>query len=45
MHNSNQNQGNEGVDVKEGSVDNIIEDNKIYMQKDTDSGGAPVGNK
>lgn len=34
------NQGNEGVDVKEGSIDNIIEDNNIYMQLDAESGGA-----
>lgn len=33
-------QGNEGVEVKEGSVDNTIENNWIYMQKDPDSGGA-----
>lgn len=33
-------QGNEGVEVKEGSIDNIIEDNNIYMQKDSESGGA-----
>lgn len=33
-------QGNEGVEVKEGSVANIIENNYIFMQKDPESGGA-----
>lgn len=32
-------QGNEGVDVKEGSEGTIIEYNKIYLQLDTNSGG------
>ena len=36
---SNFYQGNEGVEVKEGSVDNIIEGNKIYTQRDPNSGG------
>ncbi|CAM9644683.1 unnamed protein product, partial [Hapterophycus canaliculatus] len=31
--------GNEGIDVKEGSYDTLIEDNSIYMQYDDDSGG------
>lgn len=31
--------GNEGVDVKEGAIENIIEDNEIYMQLDNKSGG------
>ncbi|CAM9272287.1 unnamed protein product [Scytosiphon promiscuus] len=31
--------GNEGVQVKEGAVDTIIEDNEIYMQRDENSGG------
>lgn len=31
--------GNEGVDIKEGSSENIIEYNKISGQKDPDSGG------
>lgn len=34
------NQGNEGIDIKDGSVDNIIEDNDVYMQLDENSGGA-----
>lgn len=35
----NNNQGNEGVQVKEGTIDTIIEDNNIYMQLDAESGG------
>ncbi|CAB1121513.1 unnamed protein product [Ectocarpus sp. CCAP 1310/34] len=31
--------GNEGIDVKEGSVDTLIEYNEVYMQYDDDSGG------
>lgn len=32
-------QGNEGVQVKEGTLDTIIEDNEIYLQLDRNSGG------
>lgn len=32
-------QGNEGVQVKEGTVGTLIENNEIYMQLDDDSGG------
>lgn len=32
-------QGNEGVDVKMGSVGTIIKDNEIHMQLDDESGG------
>lgn len=35
-------QGNEGVEVKEGSINNIIEHNTIHMQKDPTSGGESV---
>ncbi|CAN0434757.1 unnamed protein product, partial [Ectocarpus sp. 12 AP-2014] len=31
--------GNEGIDVKEGTVDTLIEYNEVYMQYDDDSGG------
>ncbi|CAM9620810.1 unnamed protein product, partial [Scytosiphon promiscuus] len=31
--------GNEGVDIKEGSYDTLVEENSIYMQHDDDSGG------
>ncbi|CAM9466770.1 unnamed protein product, partial [Ectocarpus sp. 4 AP-2014] len=31
--------GNEGIDVKEGTVDTLIEYNEVYMQYDEDSGG------
>lgn len=31
--------GNEGIQVKEGVVDTLIENNEIYMQLDDDSGG------
>eukprot|EP00904_Undaria_pinnatifida_P013527 jgi/Undpi1/9304/HiC_scaffold_26.g11762.m1 len=31
--------GNEGIQVKEGSIDTLIENNEIYMQRDDDSGG------
>lgn len=34
--------GNEGVEAKEGTLDNIIENNRIYMQLDVNSGGAPT---
>ena len=32
-------QGNEGIDVKEGSVDTLISGNEVYMQYDPNSGG------
>ena len=32
-------QGNEGIDVKEGSVDTLIANNEVYMQYDPNSGG------
>lgn len=32
-------QGNEGVDVKEGSLNTVIENNKISMQRDENAGG------
>ncbi|CAN0101810.1 unnamed protein product, partial [Hapterophycus canaliculatus] len=32
-------QGAEGIDVKEGSVDTLIEYNEIHMQLDDDSAG------
>jgi len=32
-------QGNEGIDVKEGSVDTLIANNEVYMQYDPESGG------
>jgi len=32
-------QGNEGIDVKEGSSHCLIENNEVHMQKDEDSGG------
>ncbi|CAM9196305.1 unnamed protein product [Ectocarpus sp. 13 AM-2016] len=31
--------GNEGIDVKEGSVDTVIEYNEVHMQYDKESGG------
>ncbi|CAN0523323.1 unnamed protein product, partial [Ectocarpus sp. 12 AP-2014] len=31
--------GNEGIEVKEGSVDTLIEYNEVHMQYDDDSGG------
>ena len=33
------NQGNEGVDVKEGCMGTVIENNEISMQHDANSGG------
>lgn len=32
-------QGNEGVDIKEGSANNIVQFNEIYLQLDDNSGG------
>lgn len=32
-------QGSEGVEVKEGTIGTMIEGNRIYMQKDVESGG------
>ncbi len=32
-------QGNEGIDVKEGSTDTLISGNQVYMQFDVNSGG------
>ena len=32
-------QGNEGVDVKEGSLNTVIENNAISMQRDENAGG------
>ncbi|CAB1107955.1 unnamed protein product [Ectocarpus sp. CCAP 1310/34] len=32
-------QGNEGIEVKEGSVDTLIEYNEVHMQYDEESGG------
>ncbi|CAM9848428.1 unnamed protein product, partial [Ectocarpus sp. 12 AP-2014] len=31
--------GNEGIEVKEGTVDTLIEGNEVYMQYDAESGG------
>ncbi|CAM9802332.1 unnamed protein product, partial [Ectocarpus fasciculatus] len=31
--------GNEGIDVKEGTVDTLIEGNEVYMQYDPNAGG------
>ncbi|CAM9851226.1 unnamed protein product [Ectocarpus fasciculatus] len=31
--------GNEGIEVKEGTVDTLIEGNQVYMQYDPESGG------
>lgn len=36
-------QGNEGVDVKEGSENTVIEYNEIYLQLDHNSGGKRTG--
>ena len=32
-------QGNEGIEVKEGTVETLIEGNEVYMQYDAESGG------
>ncbi|CAM9164263.1 unnamed protein product, partial [Ectocarpus sp. 12 AP-2014] len=31
--------GNEGIEVKEGTIDTLIEGNEVYMQYDAESGG------
>jgi len=38
-HNSINTQGAEGVDIKEGAEENVVEHNKITGEKDIDSGG------